>query len=308
MNRNRLTDLQAFATVARLRSFRRAATELGVSPSALSHSLRGLEGRLGVRLLNRSTRSVAPTEAGQRLLDRLAPALLDIDSALETLNAFRDSPVGTLRFNAPRHAAEHVLAPLANRFLLANPGMRLEIVADDAFVDIIQGGFDAGVRFGESLDRDMVAIPLGPPQRFVVVGAPAYLAQAGRPSDPHELSRHRCIEIRFPSGARYRWEFEKAGEKLEVDVSGPLDVGEMPLMLRAAEDGLGLAYVYEETARASLAAGRLETVLDDWRPTEAGFFLYYPSRRLPSAGLQKFIELVKESRVERTGTTPRASG
>ncbi len=147
MNRNRLTDLQAFATVARLRSFRRAATELGVSPSALSHSLRGLEGRLGVRLLNRSTRSVAPTEAGQRLLDRLAPALLDIDSALETLNAFRDSPVGTLRFNAPRHAAEHVLAPLANRFLLANPGMRLEIVADDALVDIIQGGFDAGVRF-----------------------------------------------------------------------------------------------------------------------------------------------------------------
>lgn len=308
MNRNRLTDLQAFATVARLRSFRRAATELGVSPSALSHSLRGLEGRLGVRLLNRSTRSVAPTEAGQRLLDRLAPALLDIDSALETLNAFRDSPVGTLRFNAPRHAAEHVLAPLANRFLLANPGMRLEIVADDAFVDIIQGGFDAGVRFGESLDRDMVAIPLGPPQRFVVVGAPAYLAQAGRPSDPHELSLHRCIGIRFPSGARYRWEFEKAGEKMEVDVSGPLDVGEMPLMLRAAEDGLGLAYVYEETARASLAAGRLETVLDDWRPTEAGFFLYYPGRRLPSAGLQKFIELVKESRVERTGTTPRASG
>jgi hypothetical protein len=150
----------------------------------------------------------------------------------------------------------------------------------------------------------MVAIP-GATQRFVVVGAPAYLLQAGRPSDPHELSRHRCIRIRFPSGARYRWEFEKAGEKLEVDVSGPLDVGEMPLMLRAAEDSLGLAYVYEETAQASLAAGRLETVLDDWRPTEAGFFLYYPSRRLPSAGLQKFIELVKESRVERTGTTPK---
>lgn len=296
MDRNRLADLQCFAAVARLCSFRRAATELGVSPSALSHSLRGLEARLGVRLLNRSTRSVAPTEAGQRLLDRLAPALLDIDSALETLNAFRDSPVGTLRFNAPRHAAEHVLGPLANRFLLANPGMRIEIVADDAFVDIIQGGFDAGVRFGESLDRDMVAIPLGPPQRFVVVGSPAYLKQAGRPSDPRELNRHRCIRIRFPSGARYRWEFEKAGEKLEVDVAGPLEVGEMPLMLRAAEDGLGLAYVYAETARASLSAGRLETVLDDWRPPEAGFFLYYPSRRLPPAGLQKFIELVKESR------------
>lgn len=296
MDRNRLADLQCFAAVARLCSFRRAATELGVSPSALSHSLRGLEARLGVRLLNRSTRSVAPTEAGQRLLDRLAPALLDIDSALETLNAFRDSPVGTLRFNAPRHAAEHVLAPLANRFLLANPGMRIEIVADDAFVDIIQGAFDAGVRFGESLDQDMVAIPLGPPQRFVVVGSPAYLKQAGRPSDPRELSRHRCIRIRFPSGARYRWEFEKAGEKLEVDVAGPLEVGEMPLMLRAAEDGLGLAYVYAETARASLSAGRLETVLDDWRPPEAGFFLYYPSRRLPPAGLQKFIELVKESR------------
>ena len=141
-----------------------------------------------------------------------------------------------------------------------------------------------GVRFGESLDRDMVAIPLGPPQRFVVVGSPAYLKQAGRPSDPRELNRHRCIRIRFPSGARYRWEFEKAGEKLEVDVAGPLEVGEMPLMLRAAEDGLGLAYVYAETARASLSAGRLETVLDDWRPPEAGFFLYYPSRRLPVFG------------------------
>lgn len=307
MERSRLADLQTFATVARLRSFRRAALELGVSPSALSHTLRGLETRLGVRLLNRNTRSVAPTEAGQRLLDRLAPALLDIDSALETLNAFRDSPVGTLRFNAPRFAAEHVLAPLATRFLHANPGMRLEIVADDAFVDIIQGGFDAGVRFGESLDRDMVALALGPPQRFVVVGSPAYLAQFGRPSDPRELDRHRCVRIRFPSGARYRWEFEKAGEKVEVDVSGPLDVGEMPLMIRAAEDGLGLAYVYEATARASLAAGRLETVLDDWRPMEAGFFLYYPSRRLPPAGLQKFIELVQESRSDHSAPAHRES-
>lgn len=293
MNRACLADLQAFATVARLRSFRRAAVELGVSPSALSHTLRGLETRLGVRLLNRTTRSVAPSEAGQRLLDRLAPALLDIDSALDEVNAFRDSPRGTLRINAPRFAAEHVLAPLATRFLLAHPGMRLEIVADDALVDIVAAGFDAGVRFGESLQQDMVAVPLGPSQRFVVVASPAYLRESGIPQHPRELHAHRCVRIRFPSGVLYRWEFEKNGEKLEVDVDGPLDVGEIPLMVRAAEDGLGLAYVYEQSAAAGVAAGSLVTVLDDWRPAEPGFYLYYPSRRLPPAGLRAFIEILK---------------
>lgn len=293
MKRADLADLQAFACVARLRSFRRAALELGVSPSALSHTVNGLESRLGVRLLHRTTRSVAPTEAGQGLLERLAPALLDIDAALDEVNAFRDSPRGTLRLNAPRVAAEYVLAPLASRFLRAHPGMQLEIVADDALVDIVAAGFDAGVRFGERLQQDMVAVPLGGPQRFVVVASPAYLAAHGTPAEPHELARHRCIRVRFPSGAVYRWAFEKDGEKQEVEVRGPLEVGEMPLMIRAAEDGLGLAYVYEPCARAALDAGRLRSVLDDWRPPEPGFFLYYPSRRRLPAGLRAFVDLLQ---------------
>jgi DNA-binding transcriptional LysR family regulator len=196
-----LTDLQAFATVARLRSFRRAATDIGVSPSALSHSLRGLEARLGVRLLNRTTRSVAPTPAGEALLARLAPALVDIEAALEAVNAHRDSPVGSLRINTPRPAARWVLAPLVARFLGLHPGMKVELVCDDALVDIVAAGFDAGVRFGETLQQDMVAVPLGPPQRFVVVASPAYLAAHGRPHSPRDLREHRCICIRFPSGA-----------------------------------------------------------------------------------------------------------
>ena len=290
-----LADLQSFAAVARLRSFRKAAAELGVSPSALSHALRGLEARLGVRLLNRTTRSVSPTEAGQRLLARLSPTLRELDDALDEINSFRDSPVGTLRLNVPRAAAEYVLAPLATRFLLDNPGLRLEIVADDNLIDIVAAGFDAGVRFGERLAQDMIAVPLGPPQRFVVVGSPAYLAEHGIPRTPQQLSEHRCIRIRFPNGSIYRWEFSRGNEKLEVEVDGPLDVGEMPLMVRAAEDGLGLAYVYEQAAATALTAGRLVTVLDDWRPPEPGFFLYYPSRRLLPAGLRAFIELLRKN-------------
>ena len=293
MDRPSLADLQAFATVARLRSFRRAAGELHVSPSALSHTLRSLETRLGIRLLNRTTRSVSPTEAGQRLLARLAPTLQDLDDALDEINSFRDSPVGTLRLNVPRAAAEYVLAPLASRFLHEYPGMRLEIVIDDSLIDIVAGGFDAGVRFGERLAQDMIAVPFGPAQRFVVVASPAYLAAHGKPAAPQQLSAHRCIRIRFPNGSIYRWEFSRGDEKIEVEVDGPLDVGEMPLMVRAAEDGIGLAYVYEQSAASALAAGRLVTVLDDWRPPEPGFFLYYPSRRLVPTGLRAFIDLLQ---------------
>ena len=289
-----LAELQAFAAVARLRNFRRAAAELGVSPSALSHALRGLEERLGVRLLNRSTRSVAPTEAGTRLLAQLAPALQGIADALDQVNAFRQTPLGTLRINAPRIACEHVLGPLVARFLAAYPGMRVELVADDAFVDIVAAGYDAGVRFGESLQADMVAVAIGPPQRFVVVAAPAYLAAHGTPRCPRELTRHACIRIRYPNGGYYRWAFARGGERVEIEVDGPLAVGEMPLMIQAAEAGIGLAYVGTAYAADALAAGRLVTVLDDWRPAEAGFFLYYPSRRLVPAGLRAFIELARE--------------
>ncbi|MFC4158594.1 LysR family transcriptional regulator [Chitinimonas lacunae] len=291
-----LTDLHAFATVARLRSFRRAAVELGVSPSALSHTLRSLEDKLGLRLLNRTTRSVAPTAAGEMLLGRLSPALLDIQSALDEVNAFRDSPLGTLRINASRPAAELVLAPLVTAFLQRHPGMEVELVTDDRLVDIVAEGFDAGVRFGERLQQDMVAIPLGPSQRFVVVASPSYLARHGTPESPRELDQHRCIRLRFPSGSIYHWEFSRAEESLEIEVNGPLTVGEMSLQVSAAEAGLGLAYVYHQYAAPGLTAGRLVTVLDDWRPEIPGFFLYYPSRRLMPAGLRAFVELLKEQR------------
>lgn len=295
MDRTCLADLQTFAVVARLRSFRRAAVELGVSPSALSHAMRNLETRLGLRLLQRTTRSVAPTEAGERLLARLSPALLDIESALDEVNAFRDSPLGNLRVNAPKSAVELVLAPLVTRFLAAHPGMRVELVADDAFVDIVAEGFDAGVRFGESLQQDMVAVPLGPPLDFVVVASPAYLAAHGRPEHPRDLQGHACIRIRFPSGAFYRWEFARGTEQLEVEVDGPLATGEMCAILRAAEDGLGVAYTYARYAAPGLASGRLVKVLEDWTPPAAGLFLYYPSRKLMPAGLRAFVEMLRDN-------------
>lgn len=289
-----LNDLQVFAAVARHRNFRRAAAELGVSASALSHALRNLETRLEVRLLNRSTRSVAPTEAGERLLARLLPALQDIGGALDEVNAFRRTPIGTLRINAPRAACELVLVPLVSRFLAAHPGMRVELVGDDSFIDIVAAGFDAGVRFGESLQQDMVAVPIGPPQRFVVVAAPALLAAHGTPGCPRDLVRYPCIRIRFPNGSHYRWEFQRDDEKIDIEVDGPLAVSDTRQSIAAAEAGLGCAYVYRQYAETALAAGRLRTVLDDWRPSEPGFFLYYPSHRLPPAGLRAFIDFLRD--------------
>lgn len=288
-----LNDLQVFASVARHRNFRRAAAELGVSPSALSHALRSLEGRLGVRLLNRTTRSVAPTAAGEQLFARLLPALQDIEGALDEVNAFRDTPIGTLRINAPRAACELILAPLVNRFLIAHPGMRVELVGDDSFIDIVASGFDAGVRFGESLQQDMVALPIGPAQRFLVVASPGCLRTHGVPAGPRDLAHLPCVRVRFPNGSYYRWEFTRAGEQLEIEVDGPLALGDMRQIVAAAEAGLGFAYMYEQYARESIAAGRLVSVLDDWRPTEPGFFLYYPSHRLPPAGLRAFIEFMR---------------
>ena len=292
-----LSDLASFAAVARLRSFRRAAAELGVSPSALSHALRGLEERLGLRLLNRTTRSVTPSEAGERLLVRLAPALRDIDDALEGINDFRDTPVGTLRLNVPRSAAHMLLAPLLARFLSAYPQMRLELVADDGLIDIVAGGYDAGVRFGESLQGDMVAVPLGPPQRLAVVASPAYLKRHGTPITPHDLAAHNCIRHRFPSGRLYHWEFERAGVALQIDVPGSLTLGEQELMLRAAQDGVGIACVFEGLAAPRLASRKLRRVLEDWCPPMPGFHLYYPSRRQMPAGLRAFVGMVREGAV-----------
>lgn len=286
-----LSDLQAFAAVARHRSFRRAAEELNVSPSALSHTLNKLERQLGVRLLQRTTRSVSPTEAGLRLLSRLAPALGEVAVALDEINDFRERPAGLLRINAPRVACETVLAPIVARFLATYPDMQVELSDDDAFVDIVADGYDAGVRFGESIQQDMVAVPIGPAQRFIVVASPTLLARRPAPRSPRELLDHPCIRIRFNHGGYYHWEFFKGAERLTVDVSGPLIARNMRVMLEAAVSAVGYAYVYEHLARPWLDDGQLVQVLDDWCPVIPGFHLYYPSRRYMTAGLRAFIAM-----------------
>jgi DNA-binding transcriptional LysR family regulator len=292
------SDLAAFVTVATRRSFRRAAVELGVSASAVSHAIRGLEERLGVRLLNRTTRSVAPTEAGERLLARLQPAFRDIGDAVEDVNAFRETPVGTLRLNLPRAAAPLILEPIMARFLRENPRMHLEVVADDGLVDIVSAGFDAGIRLGERLERDMVAVRIGPDQRFAVVGSPAYFGDRKRPRMPEDLRDHACIRYRFPSGTPFRWRFEKNGTALEIDVDGPITLGDQELMVSAALDGIGLAFAFEGRVAHLVRDGRLIRVLADWCPPFEGFFLYYPSRRQVPAGLRAFIDVVQAQRAE----------
>lgn len=290
MERHPLPDLAAFVQVAELRSFRRAAQALGVSPSALSHTLRNIETKLGVRLLHRTTRSVAPTEAGERLLERLRPALNDIDGALAELKGFRDRPAGRLRINTSRSAARFLIAPRLGAFARAFPEVRVEIVTDDALADIVAAGCDAGVRLDEALQPDMVAVRLGGPQRMVVVGSPDYLERAGIPQEPADLARHGCFRMRLPSGALFPWELERDGQVVRVDVSGPLIVDDIHVQLRAALDGAGLAHVFEAHVADDIAAGRLRTVLDDWCPPFPGFFLYYPSRRQVSPALRAFID------------------
>ncbi|ACA14972.1 transcriptional regulator, LysR family [Methylobacterium sp. 4-46] len=295
MPRSDLSDLVAFARVARHRSFRRAAAELGLSPSALSHALRDLEARLGARLLNRTTRSVAPTEAGAALLARLGPALDEIDRALGEVAASGGRLTGTLRLNAPRSACRLVLAPLAARFLSRHPGLRLEIACDDALADIVREGFDAGVRFGERVPRDMIAVPLGGRQRFAVVGSPAYLAARGLPATPEDLAGHACLRQRFAGGAVMRWEFERDGRALALDLDGPLILNEQELLLQAAVEGSGLAQVFEGYAAPFLAEGRLVRLLEPWCPSFPGFLLYHPSRRQPPPPLRAFLDFVRES-------------
>ncbi|SDO23706.1 DNA-binding transcriptional regulator, LysR family [Janthinobacterium sp. OK676] len=288
-----LNELTAFAAVARLRSFRKAALERGVSASALSHALRALEERLGVRLLNRTTRSVTPTEAGQLLLARLAPAMREIDDALLDLSALQDVPAGKLRLNVPRPAARLLLAPMLASFVARYPRVQVEVVTDDGMIDIVRDGFDAGIRFGEQVAADMIAVPVGLPQPFVVVGSPAYLAAHGAPSTPRALLNHACIGRRFPSGRQYAWEFEPAGEAVSIAVGGPLVFDDDELMLRAARDGAGLAYVYEADARADIAAGRLACVLENCLPPPSRYFLYYPGRRQMPAVLRALVDMLR---------------
>lgn len=288
-----LNELYAFACVARHRSFRAAAQELGVSASALSHSLRQLEARLQVRLLHRTTRSVTATEAGEALLARLGPALGQIDSALEAVNDYRAQPQGLLRLNVPRTAAYLLLMPLLPGFLQRYPGIQLDVVCDDTLVDIVSAGFDAGMRFGETLAADMVAVPVGPPMRFAVIASPAYLAQHGTPQHPAELARHTGIRHRFGNGPLYAWELAKDGEALTVQPQGQLTLGEQPLMVEAAAAGLGIALVFEGYAAAALADGRVTRILADWCPAMPGLYLYYPSgRHLPQA-MRLWIDYLK---------------
>lgn len=293
MRRPDLTDLAAFSCIASHLNFRRAALELGLSPSALSHRMRGLEEQMGVRLLNRTTRSVSLTEAGIALLDRLQPALRDIHDAVEAVNAFRDSPTGTLRINAPRTAVQLVVAPLMARFIRAYPGIKLEIVPNKNFVDIVRDGFDAGIRFEESLERDMIAVPIGPSQRFAIVASPSYIKEKGTPSTPYDLSSHISIGSRFPSGMLYRWEFEKDGKPLDIIPDSQLIVEDQDMMARAAREGAGIACVFEPYALPHIADGSLVRMLEDWCPSFPGFFLYYPSRRQMPAGLRAFIDMVR---------------
>jgi DNA-binding transcriptional LysR family regulator len=289
-----LDELDIFAAVARHRSFRKAADERGVSASALSHAVRGLEERLGLRLLNRTTRSVTPTEAGQRLLARLDPALRQVADALLDLTALQTVPAGTLRLNVPRPAARLVLAPMLAQFVAAHPRIQVEVVTNDGLADIVGDGFDAGIRFHESLDADMVAVPIGPPLRFVAVAAPAYVAARGVPHTPRDLPDHACIGRRFPSGHLYAWEFQADGQPLRIGVSGPLVFDDDAPMIQAARDGAGIAYVYEIEVAGDLAAGRLVTVLDRWTMPPSRFFLYYPrGRHMPSV-LRAFIDFIRD--------------
>lgn len=289
-------DLSLFLCIARHLNFSRAAVELGLTPSALSHALRTLETRLGVRLFNRTTRSVALTEAGARLYQRLQPAFRDIADALEDLNSLRDKPAGTLRITAGRAAVRLALLPLTSRFLAAYPDVRLEISDDDAFIDMVGQGFDAGVRLGERLQADMVSLPLGPYLRSVVVGSPAFFERHPAPLQPEDVRGLPCIGHRFPSGALYRWEFQRGGQRLEVDVQGPLVLGDVSLMIGPALDGVGLAYVFEDMVREQLADGELIQVLGDWAYYYPGLHLYYPSRRQVPAVLRAFIEFVRGQR------------
>jgi DNA-binding transcriptional LysR family regulator len=296
MRASGLIELDAVAAVARHRNFRAAAIELGLSRSALSHAVAALEQRLGVRLFHRTTRSVSLTEAGEQFVARVAPALGEIREAMATAASGQATPAGTLRINTSAGAARQMMGPVILEYLKRYPEMQVDIVTEGRLVDIVVDGFDAGVRLADSVPQDMIAVPLGPPQRFAVVGTPAYFARHGRPLTPEDLKAHRCIRSRLPSGAVYRWEFERHGESFAIDGTGPLILDEPNLMLEAARAGVGLAYLTEWNVAADLAAGRLERVLEDWTPPFPGLCLYYPGRRHLPAGLRALVELIREKR------------
>ena len=292
-----LDDLATFVAVVDAGGFREAARVTGASASGLSDAIRRLEARLGVRLLNRTTRSVTPTEAGHQLYNRLRPALGEVGLALDSVNSFRDRPAGTLRLNVPANVARTALAPIIVPFLKEYPEIRIEVAAEDSFIDMVGGGFDAGIRYDERLEQDMIALPIGPrTQRILIVGAPAYFAEHGRPQHPRDLLEHRCLRVRFAGGRLATWKFEKDGETVRVDPQGPLvsqPGSASDLLIQAAVGGLGLMGIFEDWMRAELNSGVLEPVLEDWCPPFAGPFLYYAGRRHLPAPLRAFVDFVK---------------
>ncbi|PTQ59325.1 LysR family transcriptional regulator [Sphingomonas aurantiaca] len=293
MPKPNLADLTAFASIAEHRSFRRAADALGVSRSSLSHLMRTLEGTLGVRLLHRTTRSVAPTEAGERLLKRLAPVLRDLDEALDGVSDDSGQPSGTLRINGNETAARLLLGTVVPLFLARYPQMSIDLVSEGRLIDIVEQKFDAGIRLGESVPQDMIAVRIGGDMRFVAVASPAYLAANSPPVHPDDLRQHRCIRQRLPSGKLYRWEFARHAQEITIDVPGVLTLDHSGLMVEAAIDGLGIAFVPEHVACAGLDSKKLAIVLEDWSPAIPGLCLYYPGNRHIPAGLRAFIDMIK---------------
>ncbi|MBA5804047.1 LysR family transcriptional regulator [Rhizobium changzhiense] len=294
MPRPAVNDLIAFIAVARAQSFTKAAGKLGVSQSALSHTIRGLEERLGLRLLTRTTRSVSPTEAGERLLVSIGPRLDEIESELAALSAFREKPAGTIRINAGEHAADAVLWPALEKLLPDYPDINVEIIVDYGLTDIVAERYDAGVRLGEQVAKDMIAVRIGPDMRMAVVGAPAYFDTRRKPLTPQDLTDHNCINLRLPTyGSVYAWEFEKDGRELRVRVEGQLVFNNIALRLNAVLAGLGLAYMPEDLVEAHLADGRLVRVLEDWCLPFSGYHLYYPSRRHTSPAFALVVDALR---------------
>jgi len=304
MRKENVGDLLAFLAVAKERSFTRAAAKLGVSQSALSHTLRELEARLGLRLLTRTTRSVAPTEAGERLLRTVGPRFDEIEAELASLNELREKPAGTIRISASDHAAEAILWPAVAKLLPDYPDVTVEIMIDNGLTNIVAERYDAGVRLGEQVAKDMIAMRIGPDMRMAVVATPSYLARRSRPHTPQDLTAHACINLRLPTyGGLYAWEFEKGGRALKVRVEGPLVFNSTSMILEAALTGIGLAYLPEDRVRRHLADGRLVRLLADWCPPFSGYHLYYPSRRQPAAAFALLVDALRYRDVARAGNS-----
>ena len=305
MEHANLKELEAVIAIARRGTFRAAAIDLGMSTTALSHTIGRLEAGLGVRLFNRTTRSVSLTDAGRLFVQKVAPSLQDLHAALDLVRSHRETPSGTIRINAAPFAARAILSPLVLEFLRRYPDMNIDIVTEGKMVDIVKEGFDLGVRVAGLVPSDMIAVSLGYPQRHAVVGSPEYFEQHGKPMVPPDLLNHRCIRVRLPDGSLFRWCFEKDGEQVQIDVRGPIALDEASLARAAVLEGVGVGYIFEQDILSEIEAGRVIRILKDWTPPYPGLCLYYPGRRNLSAGVKAFLELARElSRLAATSCAP----